>query len=241
MPLSPAQTQRLQDAVAYEWQRFLNDPVFSRRMAFHPFHAKIGEWIVPEVGTRVLELGVGPGRYAALLQTLGFKVVGVDPIKYESWQRIREAGNSEFLSGVKAEALPFVDRAFDHVSCIGAFLYFDDPVKALHEIRRVLKPGGHLIVRTQNRRNLYALSTGKPLEPAANNFYTERELVTLLQSHGFAVARSFVWGFWPPFIHMKWWYYLNVHLPLPVVTLLTMLTPRAFRHNVIVFARRPEK
>ena len=236
--LSSARSAKLNKYVAIEWQRLLSDQAFAHRMAHHSYHARIAHWIKPEVGSRVLELGVGPGRYAALLQTLGFKVIGVDPLSYDSWQSIREHGNAEFFAGIKAEALPFDDQSFHHVVCMGALLYFEDPCKALGEIRRVLKPGGHLIVRTQNRQNLYALSTGRQLEPAAHNFYTEQELVALLKSQGFVVTESFAWGFWPPFIHLGWWYFLNVYLPLPILTFLTALTPSRFRHNVIAFAQR---
>ena len=52
------------------------------------------------------------------------------------------------------------------------------------------------LVRTNNRRNLYAVSMGKPLEPAAHNFYTLQELESLLKLQGFEVERSFAWGLW---------------------------------------------
>jgi ubiquinone/menaquinone biosynthesis C-methylase UbiE len=237
--LTQAQTTRLQEAVALEWRRFATEPEFARRMARHPCHGRIGDWITHDIGKSVLELGVGPGRYAALLQSMGFSVVGVDPISYESWDVIRQHGNSRFISGIKAEALPFADGGFDHVVCMGTLLYLDDPIKALHEIKRVLKPGGHLIVRTQNRRNLYALSTGRPLEPAAHNFYIKRELEDFLRLQGFEVYKSFNWGCWPPLMHIKWWYFMNVYLSTPIITLLTALTPSEFRHNITVFAKRP--
>jgi ubiquinone/menaquinone biosynthesis C-methylase UbiE len=236
--LTAAQNSRIIDAQAAQ-NRCLATSRHAREMARHPYHARIGEWITPDIGARVLELGVGPGRYAGLLQALGFYVVGVDPIAYDSWDEIRRIGRCELIAGVSAESLPFGDAEFDHVACMGALLYFNDPIRALAEIRRVLKPGGHLVIRTQNRRNLYALSTGRPLEPAAHNFYTRRELVELLLAEGFEVAKSFTWGFWPPMVHMSWWYFVNVHLPMPVQFGLSALTPSNFRHNVIVFARRP--
>jgi SAM-dependent methyltransferase len=237
--LSQAQSERIHRAVASEIRRFMEEPAFARRMARHPFHARIGDWIDTAVGRRVLELGVGPGRYAALLQTLGFEVVGIDPIPFDSWELIRLGGRSEFYPGVKAEALPFRAQEFDHVVCMGALLYFENPNLALKEAHRVLKPGGRLIVRTQNRNNLYALSTGRPLEPSAHNFYTMKEVAALLRSERFDVCRQFSWGFWPPWVHMEWWYAMNV-LPVPVISALGALTPPPFRHNHITFARRAD-
>ena len=237
--LSQKQVKKLNAAFALERQRFLDDAEFARRMSLHPYHASIGEWITADKGTKVLELGVGPGRYAAMLRALGFEIVGVDPISFDTWEPIRQRGRVEFISGIMAEELPFESQIFDHVACMGALLYFEDPVRALGEAKRVLKPGGHLVIRTQNRRNLYAISTGKALEPAANNFYTEDELVDLLRAQGFEVVRSFAWGLWLPYVHMKWWYFLNVYLTPGAVSVLTALTPSRFRHNVIAFARRP--
>jgi SAM-dependent methyltransferase len=234
-----AQVRKLTRTFNQERQRFMDDPDYARSMSLHPFHARIGEWITPERGTKVLELGVGPGRYATLLLALGYDVVGVDPIEYPEWEAIRQRWPVALMSGVRAEALPFEDQSFDHVACMGALMYFDDPVLSLKQIWRVLKPGGHLIVRTQNRSNLYSVSTGKPLDPAAHNFYTEQELTKLLKAQGFEVSESFTWGFWPPFLHTWWWYFFNVHLSLETISKLTALTPSQYRHNVIAFARRP--
>ena len=110
-----------------------------------PATDELANGLLQDVGTKVLELGVGPGRYAALLQALGFETIGVDPIAYDSWEPLGRRGRMKFMSGIKAEALPFEDRTFDHVACMGALLYFEDPERALQEIRRVLKPGGHLV------------------------------------------------------------------------------------------------
>jgi SAM-dependent methyltransferase len=236
--LTPEQTQRLFEAHAAENRR-LADPAYASAMARHPAHARIGDWIRIDQGNRVLELGVGPGRYAALLQALGFDVVGVDPIAFDTWDELRARGRCELISGVRAEALPFANSEFDHVACMGALLYFADPAQALSEIRRVLKPGGRLIIRTQNRRNLYQLSTGRPLEPAAHNFYTRAELDEHVSAAGFEIVNSFTWGFWPPYIHMKWWYFVNLYMPTWALGALSVITPAALRHNIIVFARRP--
>ena len=51
------------------------------------------------------------------------------------------------------ESLPFEDQQFDVILCIGVFGYIDDVVGALLEIRRVLRPGGLLVMSVRNPYN----------------------------------------------------------------------------------------
>jgi ubiquinone/menaquinone biosynthesis C-methylase UbiE len=46
----------------------------------------------------------------------------------------------------EAEELPFRDHTFDNVVSVGAFNYFNDPLKSLREMARVVKPGGLVVV-----------------------------------------------------------------------------------------------
>jgi SAM-dependent methyltransferase len=238
--LDPAAWRAIHAAVKQEIERFTEDRAFALRMSRHPMHGCIGDWLSPELGRRVLELGVGPGRYAALLAHLGFDVVGVDPNRYDTWDTIGKTVPVEFRDQVWAESLPFPAESFDHVVCMGTLLYFKDVGKALSEIRRVLRPGGRLVIRNQNRQNLYSLSTGRPLDVHGLNTYTRAELVKLLREHRFLVRRDFTFGLWPPYIHMWWWYVMNVYLGRCSLTALSAITPPRWRHNVVVFAERPQ-
>src|SRR5207248_4344423 len=81
------------------------------------------------------------------------------------------------------EKLPFEDRMFDAVTASGVFEYIDADRPALHEIRRVLRPGGLLIASFRNRAfNVFTA-----------NDYTEREveasrLTPLVREVGDAIA-----------------------------------------------------
>lgn len=97
-------------------------------------------------GSSVLEVAPGPGYLAIEIAKRGdYSVVGLD-ISH-SFVRIasenaRRAGVAiEFRHG-NAAHMPFPDESFDFVVCRAAFKNFSDPVGALDEIHRVLKPDG---------------------------------------------------------------------------------------------------
>lgn len=207
--------------------------------SLRPHYTGIGEWLPRGMRGRVLELGCGPGRYVALLASLGYEVVGVDPISYPLWDEIRSHRGVEFRDGVRAEDLPYPDNSFDHVACISALLYFEDAAKAFAEIRRVLKPGGRLYVRTVNSENLRRVFSKENIDPAARNYYTQAELGSFLRQAGFEVEKTFAYGFFPPFLTGYWWYLCNGKVPLRVQEWLSSLTPSRYRVTVVAYAQKP--
>ena len=96
-------------------------------------------------GSRVLEVAPGPGYLAIELARRGFEVAGVDISR--SFVRMatdnaRRAGLSIAFRHGDAAHLPFADQSFDYVVCRAAFKNFADPLAALNEAHRVLKPAG---------------------------------------------------------------------------------------------------
>jgi ubiquinone/menaquinone biosynthesis C-methylase UbiE len=96
-------------------------------------------------GAPVLEIAPGPGYLAIELARRGFRVTGLDISR--SFVEIatanaRAAGvQAEFRLGNASEA-PFADASFEAVVTMAAFKNFSDPVGALNEMHRVLRPGG---------------------------------------------------------------------------------------------------
>lgn len=214
---------------------FLEKSSFTNTMSHHPVHAAVAEWL-PLDGGSVLELGCGPGKYVAMLSKLGFCVTGVDPMSFPTWELLRKEENITLFDNIYAEALPFKDHQFDHAVCLGALLYFHNPDKAMQELKRVVKPGGKLIVRSVNSFNFYTLYTGNKLDPASRQLYTMVELEDLLKKSGFSVNNSFSYGFWPPVLTDFWWYLQCVWIPLYFQEILSNMTPVKNRVNNIVFA-----
>jgi ubiquinone/menaquinone biosynthesis C-methylase UbiE len=103
----------------------------------------------PEGGT-ILELAPGPGFMTIELARTGrYTVTGLDISKTFvdiATRKAREAGVTvEFKQG-NASAMPFESDLFDFVACWSAFKNFADPLGALNEIHRVLKPGGRALI-----------------------------------------------------------------------------------------------
>jgi demethylmenaquinone methyltransferase/2-methoxy-6-polyprenyl-1,4-benzoquinol methylase len=94
---------------------------------------------------RVLDLATGTGDLAAALESPGRTVVGADfCVDMLARARRKEAGR--FLSAGDALALPFPDAAFDAVTIAFGVRNFADLGKGLAEMKRVLRPGGLLLI-----------------------------------------------------------------------------------------------
>jgi ubiquinone/menaquinone biosynthesis C-methylase UbiE len=92
-------------------------------------------------GMYVLDLACGPGLVAAAAAERGALPVGLDFCS--AMIALARSGNPglRFEEG-DAEALPFADGSFDAVVANFGMHHVPDPVQALYEVRRVLRPGG---------------------------------------------------------------------------------------------------
>jgi ubiquinone/menaquinone biosynthesis C-methylase UbiE len=98
----------------------------------------------------VLEVAPGPGYLAIELARLGpYRIVGLDISK--SFVRIAtanavKAGVTVTFREGNASAMPLDANSFDIVYCRAAFKNFSEPVEAIREMYRVLKPGGKAVI-----------------------------------------------------------------------------------------------
>ena len=101
-------------------------------------------------GGSVLEIATGSGYFCIELARLGnFQITGLDisnDLIEIARTNAQQAGvKVDFLQG-NASALQFPDMAFDFIFCSWAIKNFREPLKALHEMYRVLKPGGTALI-----------------------------------------------------------------------------------------------
>lgn len=105
-------------------------------------------------GGLVLDVGCGHGRHARPLALTGHRVVGIDvsrrllAIGKKATSAAREFRVIAWI-GADATALPFPDATFDAALCIAVLHHLssrDERIRALSEMRRVLRPGGEAFI-----------------------------------------------------------------------------------------------
>src|SRR5438105_4359123 len=112
------------------------------------------------LGGRLLEVGCGPAPMVDELLARNFEVHGIDVSPEMIRQaQYRMAGHPlarrcEFRVA-DVEHLPYGDASFDVVVAMGVIEYLPSYGRALQEMRRVLKPGGHVVLTVPNRASLY--------------------------------------------------------------------------------------
>lgn len=100
-------------------------------------------------GGDVLEVAPGPGYLAIELAKRGYSVTALDISK----SFVEIARDNADRAGVPVDVchgdaadMPFSDASFDLVVCMAAFKNFSDPIGAIDEMHRVLKPGGQAFI-----------------------------------------------------------------------------------------------
>jgi O-antigen biosynthesis protein len=108
-------------------------------------------WAAEVVSGRVLDAACGTGHGTALLARVADVAVGVDFAPPALERARREHGAvAEFREGDLRD-LPFDDAVFDHALCFEAIAHVREPETVVDELRRVLRPGGLLLISAPNR------------------------------------------------------------------------------------------
>jgi SAM-dependent methyltransferase len=115
--------------------------------------------LLGDLNGRVLDVGCGPGAMTREILDAGCEFWGVDGSpRMIAEARRRFAGLKRAHFGVAdAVALPFADRAFDGVLCVGVIDRVPQPATVIGELGRVLRPRGILVMAFPNLLSPYAL------------------------------------------------------------------------------------
>lgn len=140
------------------WRKYPSPCPYGQRFwveAPHPFitHRRLREALAPQPGETVLEVGPGTGYYTLpVAQWLGesgtLHIFDLQPEMLEhTARRAAERGIANIhASQGDARRLPFDDATFDAAYLVAVLGEIPDQDAALRELRRVIKPGGRLVV-----------------------------------------------------------------------------------------------
>lgn len=160
---------------------------------------KLIELLDPRPGDRVLDVGCGSGqalRFIAQRTGPAGRGIGVEygPHATDRLSGLRDGGQSTRLDPVIADAqeLPFADETFDAVLCVNVLEAVPDRVGALLEMRRVLRPGGRVVVAHDDYESQVYTGTDRELCRRAVRAYADATFASYTTSDG-QMGRH-VWG-----------------------------------------------
>lgn len=115
-----------------------------------PWHMRrVANRLGPLQGRSVLDVACGTGAWLAELASRGVIPAGIDiSERAVAAARVR-LPSADLREGI-AETLPFGDGHFDLVTCMGSLEHFLDQPGALREMRRVMRPGGQVLILVPN-------------------------------------------------------------------------------------------
>jgi len=153
-------------------------------------------------GQRILDVGTGPGRLIYELQQDGVQAIGVDASCYVL-DRLRARYPSAPLAVGLAERLPFTADSFDAALAGNILFFLPNPLAALVEMVRVVRPGGMIVNWSPSERMSVSAAQGYMTRHPELDPFEARHLVNWAQ-----VAES----------HRRWtpdeleWYFTTAHL-----------------------------
>jgi SAM-dependent methyltransferase len=110
---------------------------------------RLARQLVYNADMDVLDVACGTGEWLRAAADRGARVAGIDIAAKAVAIATRSIPEGRFVTGV-AEALPWSDRSFDLVTCLGALEHFPDKDSALREMHRVVRGHGRVLVLVPN-------------------------------------------------------------------------------------------
>lgn len=183
------------------WSSFYRRTLFGLELRRIQRHAL--ELLKTVPGQRVLDLGCGPGDGAVALAQKGVVAIGLDYSQGMLDTARKERLVEGRLTRGDAGRLPFKDGAFDKIVCTNSFHHYPDHVASLREMRRVLKPGGLLVLVDPRQDNIFGRMAIELVEEKVFGLkevriFTVEKWHALLREAGFSYAKIDTGPIWQP-------------------------------------------
>ena len=163
----------------------MDPPAFDRRLSFLRGEVRAGD--------RALDLGCGAGDFTAALARSGAEAIGADVAEAALARARSRNPGLEFRLVPFDGPLPFEAGSFELVWASEVIEHVADTARWLSEVRRVLVPGGRLLVTTPAHGRVRVALGGveRFSDPLGDHLhlYTKRSLRTLLAEFGFGEVR----------------------------------------------------
>ena len=182
--------QNSYDLVAADYAERFKDELTKK-----PFDCRMLDQLVEAVGKQELicDLGCGAGHIAAYLKTRGAKVCGVDLSPEMVNQAEQRNAEISFRQGDMLDLNEIADDSFGGIAAFYSIIHVspDSVVDALREIRRVLRPGGWLLLTFHIGREIRHLDEwfDKKVDLDFYFFETE-EMKQRLSTAGFEIEQA---------------------------------------------------
>jgi ubiquinone/menaquinone biosynthesis C-methylase UbiE/ketosteroid isomerase-like protein len=167
--IGPSETERIRRIFDKQAPKYDESMSRFERLLF----AGNREWVCERAEGDVLELAAGTARnlpyYPADLNLTGIELS--PEMASLGRRRAEELGRAIDMQVGDAEALPFADESFDTVVCTYGLCTIPDDSAAIREAKRVLRPGGRILLAEHVRSpNLAVRTIQRVLEPFAHRF-----------------------------------------------------------------------
>jgi ubiquinone/menaquinone biosynthesis C-methylase UbiE/predicted ester cyclase len=188
-PIPPSETERIRKIFDKQAPKYDKSMSRFERLLF----AGNREWVCERAEGEVLELAAGTARNLPFYPA-GAKLTGIElsPEMAElGSRRATELGREIDMRVGDAEDLPFPDESFDTVVCTYGLCTIPDDAAAIREAKRVLRPGGRILLAEHVRSpNPIVRTIQRVAEPFAHRFggdHLLREPLDHLAAEGFEV------------------------------------------------------
>jgi ubiquinone/menaquinone biosynthesis C-methylase UbiE len=160
VPMSLFKTDR--DYLVYQYS---NSEKLRIRYETHELYSRsklnFRDWVLSHLdlqpGQWLLDVGCGPGEYHPHLKDLGIRAIALDfsfGMAQEAAQKAAAKGLPVYVANADATCLPLPDAFFDRLMANHMLYHVPDKLAALREMRRVVKPGGRVLLATNAADNL---------------------------------------------------------------------------------------
>jgi ubiquinone/menaquinone biosynthesis C-methylase UbiE len=186
-----SESQRVRDIFEREAPKYDRQISFFEKVLFGGGR----EWVCSQAEGEVLEIAAGTGRNLPFYSpSVRLTMTEFTPAMLElARRRQAQLGRVAELRECDAQQLDFPDGSFDTVVCTLGLCTIPDDRAAVHEVRRVLRPGGRFLllehVRSPNRTVRGVQRLLDPLFVRFEGDHIAREPLEHLRAEGFAVER----------------------------------------------------